>query len=105
MRMIRVALGTATMAAMIAGGPLVAGSAYAGTGHAARAVVSQQHRGPSNPDAEQWQYAGKYYSLSDCQSSGKEGVSQGGADQYRCDEVMEPDGSIAYWNLYLLYFD
>lgn len=100
-------LGTATFALMISGPTFLSDSAYASAGspaHTSAAVTVQARVTPANPKAEDWQYAGKYYALSDCQASGQEATGHG-AEQYRCDEVIEPDGTIAYYNLYLLYFD
>jgi hypothetical protein len=107
MRIVKTTLaGTATFALMVIGPAFLSGSAYASTGSPAHAsaVAVQARTATSNPNAEDWEYAGKYYSLEDCKESGQEGMDNG-ADQYRCDEVIEPDGSIAYYNLYLLYYD
>ncbi len=107
MRIVKTTLaGTAAFALIVIGPAFLSGSAYAGTGSPAHApaVAVQARASTANPNGEDWQYAGKYYSLADCQASGREGVDHG-ADQYRCDEVIEPDGTIAYYNLYLLYYD
>jgi hypothetical protein len=99
-------VGTATFALMVIGPTFLSDSAYANTGSPAHAsvITVQPRTSTAIPKAEDWQYAGKYYSLTDCQASGQEAVGHG-AEQYRCDEVIEPDGTIAYYNLYLLYYD
>lgn len=55
-------------------------------------------------DAGEWVYAGKYYSWEDCQASGQEELDSG-ADRFQCDPEIDPDGSIAYWSLWVLYAD
>jgi hypothetical protein len=56
----------------------------------------------SAPNASEWQYAGKYYSLRACINDGKLQILEG-ADDYQCLEEVEPDGTIAYWNLWVLF--
>ena len=49
-----------------------------------------------------WVDGGSYPLLPDCQASGQEATSHG-ANQYRCSEVLYPDGQIDYWQLWLEY--
>lgn|SRR5581483_12001776 len=55
------------------------------------------------PDSSDWQYAGKYYDHAECVQTGRSEVQYNGADDYECLEEVDPDGTIAYWNLWVLY--
>jgi hypothetical protein len=88
---------TFTLAATAA---TVAPAAYAEV-HSASPSLALRTSTPA-PAAEEWIYAGKYYSYADCAASGQEEIAYG-ADQYRCVPEIDPDGSIAYWNLWVLY--
>ena len=56
----------------------------------------------SVPNSSGWHYAGKYYVQAKCHEDGKKEVLEG-ADDYSCEEVVDPDGTIAYWNLWVLF--
>lgn len=54
------------------------------------------------PDSSEWHYAGKYYVYSECLKDGHEQILLG-ADDFKCTEVIDPDGTVAYWNLFVLF--
>jgi hypothetical protein len=56
----------------------------------------------SAPNSSDWHYAGKYYVQAKCHEDGKKHVLEG-ADDYVCEEEVEPDGTTAYWNLWVLF--
>jgi hypothetical protein len=60
-------------------------------------VVPQSH----------WVSGGQYPTSGDCNTSGRIAISQSGGFylQYRCPAVFFPDGSIEYWQLWLLQFN
>ncbi len=65
-------------------------------------VRSATSAGALAPNASEWVYAGKYYSHADCTKNGKLEILEG-ADDYQCLEEVDPDGTVAYWNLWVLY--
>jgi hypothetical protein len=54
----------------------------------------------SVPNGDGWYYYGKYYSADECHAAAREAILEGWEDAV-CQEEIDPDGVVAYWNLWV----
>jgi hypothetical protein len=75
-----------------------AASITAPAAHAqARSATSAE---ASVPNSDGWYYYGKYYSSTACHAAAREAILEGWEDA-ECLEEVDPDGTVAYWNLWV----
>jgi hypothetical protein len=79
-----------------------AGGAAAMVATPAHAQIRSATSAMASAPGPDWHYAGKYYVHAECIRDGKLQELEG-ADDYQCLEEVEPDGTIAYWTLWVLF--